>query len=307
MSLDVRRLRYFAAIAETGSLTRASRQLRVAQPALSHHLAELEAYLDAKLLNRLARGVELTEAGETLFSYAQNILKMVEQAEQVVRQQAAQPSGPVSVGMLNSISPALTPLLLDAVRQRFQLVQLRIIEGDSRVLRDGVRSGRLDMAINLSTVADRSALLLAQEDLFLVGPAGSLPSRRRTITLAEALQYPLLLPNFRHGIRRTVEDAASARRLTLNIAWEMEGLATTKSAIAAGLGFTIAGWISIQPDCLGGRLSALRIVRPDLQRTLVLDMPESRTFTRAVAEIRSLLVDVLADLTAKNGLRCTIP
>jgi LysR family nitrogen assimilation transcriptional regulator len=279
----------------------------VAQPALSHHLAELEAYLGTKLLTRLARGVELTEPGEMLLGYAQNVLKTIAQAEQAVRHRAAQPSGPVSVGMLHSIAPALTPPLLHAARQRFPHVQLLVVEGDSRVLRDGMQSGKLDMAVNLSTVGNRAALPLAREDLFLVGPPGAFPAKRRAMPLAEALRHPLILPNFRHGIRRTVEDAASARKLTLDIVWEMEGLATTKSAVAAGLGFTIAGWASIQPDCLGGRLSALRIARPGLQRMLVLDMPGNGLSTLAVLEIRVLLVRIVADLVTKDVLRGRLP
>src|SRR5690606_41129247 len=103
MSLDLRRLRYFVAIAEAGSLTRAARLLRIAQPSLSHHLAEIEAHLGTRLMNRSTRGIELTETGQTLLRHGQLVLKEVERAEQAVREQAAEPSGTVTIGLLSSV------------------------------------------------------------------------------------------------------------------------------------------------------------------------------------------------------------
>ena len=97
--LDTRQLRYFSVIYETGSLARASVQLRVAASALSHHLGQMEARFGAPLFRRKPRGMEPTAAGHRLYEHARSILRAVAAAEADMQDSTNRISGPRPPGV----------------------------------------------------------------------------------------------------------------------------------------------------------------------------------------------------------------
>ncbi|MCC7225618.1 MAG: LysR family transcriptional regulator [Burkholderiaceae bacterium] len=103
MSLDLRALRSFIAIAAAGSITRAAENVHMAQPALSVLLRQLEEQLGAVLFERTYRGVKLTMAGERFLSHAREIIKRVDVAVEDVREAVAEPTGRVALGMPQTV------------------------------------------------------------------------------------------------------------------------------------------------------------------------------------------------------------
>jgi DNA-binding transcriptional LysR family regulator len=113
--MELRQLRYFVAIVDHGSLSRAALVLHVAQPALTQQLRQLEDELGVQLLHRSAQGVLSTDAGKIFYEHAQAILKQVADAQAAVIQSAERPSGSVTLGLPHSISGALALPLLTAI------------------------------------------------------------------------------------------------------------------------------------------------------------------------------------------------
>jgi len=296
MALDLLKMRYFAKIAELGSFTRASRELGVAQPALSLHMRSLEEHLGLQLLNRTSRGVVLTDAGQTLFSHAQAILRAVEQAEADTRQQAQTPRGDVSLGLLSSLSPILSVPVLEICERSFPQIRLTISEGDSQTLRTAIDSHVHDLAINLVDVAKASSFPLFDERLYAVGKTGSFDEIGDEITVEKALGLPLIMPTRRHGIRVLLERHALMLDCDLNIVREIEGLASTKAAIRAGLGFAILGRGAVYGDTQQGNLAAIPLCSPEVSRRIILDMPVNHPPTRAMIEVRNILTSVIKTL-----------
>ena len=97
--MDMRQLKYFVQIVESGSLAKASRQLFIAQPALSQQMARLEHEVGKPLLVRSSRGVTPTENGEALYHHAKFMLRQMEQAVAVARQETAAVGGRVALGL----------------------------------------------------------------------------------------------------------------------------------------------------------------------------------------------------------------
>lgn len=293
MILDTMRMRYFAAIARLGSLTRASSELGVAQPALSLHMRTLEQQLGTQLLNRASRGVTLTEAGETLLSHTEAILRAIGQAEHATREQAAFPTGDVTLGILGSLSPALGIPILDECRKRFPRIRLTVSEGDSQTLKAAIDNRSFDLAVTLGDVAKPTATRLFEEALYVVGPPGYFDKEEQTISLSEALGLPLILPSHRHGIRIILERSSTLLGIPLNIAWLIEGVASTKSAVRNGFGLSILGRGAIHADTSAGYLSSARITDAAASRLLVLDMPTNHPPTRAVLEVRKIVLETV--------------
>src|SRR5436853_7897664 len=102
--MDIRHLRYFVAVAEEGNVTRAAERLGIQQPPLSQQIRALEAELDVQLFRRKPRGVEMTEAGQTLLAEARAILRQVERATSATRRCARGEVGRIALGFTSSAS-----------------------------------------------------------------------------------------------------------------------------------------------------------------------------------------------------------
>jgi DNA-binding transcriptional LysR family regulator len=145
--LELRHLRYFVAIAEEGSFTRAAERLWVAQPGLSTHIRRLEAELGVKLFERHTRGVDLTEAGELFLERARVALAAVETASATGRDLEAGMIGSLRLGVAGGARWRPTADLLRGFARRRPGVELTVLEGHGGTLWRDLRDRRLDAVI----------------------------------------------------------------------------------------------------------------------------------------------------------------
>jgi LysR family transcriptional regulator, nitrogen assimilation regulatory protein len=113
-ALDLRQLRYFLAIGDSGALSYAARTLDIAQSAVSHHLAEMEARLGVE---RHPRGVTLTPAGRTLYEHARTIVAAVARAESEIQAFSSRTGGPVSVGLSHTVTHQISLPLIKTIKR----------------------------------------------------------------------------------------------------------------------------------------------------------------------------------------------
>jgi LysR family nitrogen assimilation transcriptional regulator len=146
--MDIRRLKSFIVIVDTGSITRAADVLHIAQPALSQQLAALEDHFRQKLLIRSQQGVTMTEAGKAVYRHAQIILRQMEQAQADVKAAGASFVGRVSVGLVPFSSAAtLSVDLLSETRKRHPGILLHLTESVGQTYSQMIMNGRLEMAL----------------------------------------------------------------------------------------------------------------------------------------------------------------
>ncbi|MCC2596849.1 LysR family transcriptional regulator [Pusillimonas sp. MFBS29] len=241
--MDFRQLRYYAQIVESGSLAKASRQLYVAQPALSQQLARLEDEVGQPLLIRSHKGVTPTDNGLALYHHAKFILRQIDQALAIARQESNEVKGMVSIGLPSTTMSALGQPLVTAIRARYPGILLNVVEGMSGHLSQMLRSGQLDMAIlfNAAAAPDLSRTPIIEEELFVMISASSqlVASRRKKITIAEAARLPLILPTSSHGLRQRIANEFETRNLTPHIIAEIDSLSLLMNCVADGMGATI--------------------------------------------------------------------
>src|SRR3954470_4782711 len=126
--MELRHLRYFVAVAEEQSFTRAAERLWIAQPGLSQQIRALERELDVKLFDRLSRGVELTESGELFLGKARGTLAAADEALSTGRDAAAGVIGHLRVGLTVHARSDLVAALLDAFSSERPQVELTVVE-----------------------------------------------------------------------------------------------------------------------------------------------------------------------------------
>jgi DNA-binding transcriptional LysR family regulator len=154
MPLDVRRLKVLREVAAQGSFSAAADALAFTQPAVSRQIATLEAEAGARLVDRTARGVRLTAAGELLVEHAEAILGRLATAESQLEALAQLDTGRLRLGSFGTASATLTPLAIAAFTEEYPAVDLRLVEGRSNETLPLVASGEIDLAVVTDVGAD---------------------------------------------------------------------------------------------------------------------------------------------------------
>lgn len=297
--MELRQLRYFVAIVDHGSLSRAALVLHVAQPALTAQLRQLEDELGAQLLHRSAQGMSSTDAGKVFYEHAQAILKQVSDAKQAVTQSTTRPSGAVTLGLPHSISGALALPLLIAVQQSYPEISLQLTEELSGNLTEQLKSGRINLAVLFDDgqLSQFSTTALVEEEMHFLWRANSrFGKKRRAISLAQAVSLPLILPDLQHGVRPRIENLVREAGLKLAHVIEINSITILKSAILADMGATILPVAPLQDEIERGHILACPLQKPSIVRKVSLCASKSIPLTNAAAAVARLVLDVSAQL-----------
>ncbi len=297
--MELRQLRYFVAIVDHGSLSRAARVLHIAQPALTQQIQQLEDELGAKLLHRSAQGVLSTDAGKTFYEHAQAILKQVDDAKWAVAQSTDKPAGTVALGIPQSVSCALALPLLTAVRETYPEISLQLTEELSGNLIEQLKSGR----INLSVLFDDGQLgafavtPMVEEDMMFITRAGSrFAVPRKSIPLSKAVQAPLILPGLQHGVRPRIERVVQTAGLSIDNVIDINSIAILKSALLADIGATILPVAPVLSEIERGEMIAHVITGSGISRTIVLCSSKNIPLTNAAAAVARLVLEISSEL-----------
>lgn len=298
--MELRQLRYFIRIVELGSMGRAALDLGVGTPALSQQISRLEGELSTRLLQRTTTGVLPTDAGLAFFRQAQLAIRHADDAAQAARQ--ARLAGHVSIGLAPSTSGVLALPLLEAMRQRYPDVRLRVVESLSGNLATMLNARQLDLAVLFETDGARrwSVLPLLEERLFVIGRR-DLPGMPtgRSVRIARLASLPLVLPSGTHGLRAILDAAFARERCAPRVVLEIDGLAVLMDAVRAGLAATI------QPGAATVRLPADEMARIELaersarRRNLLASLSDDELSPAALAA-RVVLRSVAAGLVAQQ-------
>lgn len=244
--MELRQLRAFLAIVDTGNLTRAAEVLGMQQPPLTRLLQQLEAELGHALMQRQARGVRPTAAGLELALQARALLKQAEDLPALVRNAALGYSGRLLVGFTSSA--ALHPFVAQVLRnfrERFPQVQVCLEEAGSGELLDALLQQRLHAAFVRSAWPGQASLqsrTLLSEPMVVAGPAGHRLLKSKTPLALRQLAASALVLYRRPagpGLYDSIVAACMAAGFHPQVVQEAPRLTATLSLVAAGLGLTI--------------------------------------------------------------------
>jgi DNA-binding transcriptional LysR family regulator len=214
MAMELRHLRYFVAIAEEGSFTRAAERLWIAQPGLSTQIRRLEAELGVRLLERHMRGVDLTVAGELFLERARAVLDAAECAAATGRDLEMGRVGSIRLGLATEAGWRHAPDVLESFASERPGVELTIIESHGGTLLRDLRDGRLDAVLMPSVFgsAELHMRALGREPwLVLAGASHRLAAFEGPIAADELADEDLIVTGHRDGLaydRAVIETLA---------------------------------------------------------------------------------------------------
>jgi len=306
--MELRQLRYFLRIVELGSVSKAAKDLYIAQPALSSQIANLETELDVRLLSRSVRGVSPTAAGKALYLHAQAVLRQIERLKFDVVNTAAKPGGPVSVGLPTSAANVLAGPLIAAVQKRYPDIRLRIVESLSGHLLELVATGRLELSLlfdaahETSTIAKDSArgnsiqwIPLIEENLYLLSKPGEGDTSSQ-VSLQAAADIPLVLPEKSNVTRQIIERSFADAGLTPTVIMELDSLSTIQSIIESGQAATILSLSALVGIDIQKKLSVRPLGDPPLRRRLALCCSDVLGMGAAAEAVSALIPELVHDL-----------
>lgn len=296
--MNLKQLETFVHVAELGSFSKAALVLGIAQPALSRQVRALEIDLRETLLLRNGRGVQLTDAGQRLFEHGTAILQAVASARSDMGASRDLPSGRITVGLPPTLSRQLTLPLIDAFRRRCPQGRLAIVEGLSSHIVEWIATGRVDVGLMFNPEAQPALEIkpVLEEGLCLVSPATVRSGGSKAAPLAELSQYPLIVPERGHTIRRLLETQAALADVRLDIAWEVSSVAAIIDLVAAGYGHAVLHASAVTASGRADQLAVRPVVQPRLATVLCLAVSASKRPGPLMRRTTQLLVELAASL-----------
>ena len=277
--MELHQLRYFCAVAETGSFSRAAEQSHVAQPSLSQQILKLEDELGARLFDRLGRSVRLTDVGKTFLPRARAVLRDLEAAKGEVVESKDSIGGTISVGVIPTVAPYFLPPHLTLFTREFPQARLTVVEEITPVLLERLRAGTVDVAILALPIRGHEfdTFPLLTERLYAALPKKHALANRRSIALKDLRKEPFLLLRDGHCFRDTAVAACDRARLNPQIIFESGQFSSILGMVGTGMG------VSIVPEMAIEKYAQCRYVRigdKEAARTIGAIVLRGRSLTR---------------------------
>jgi DNA-binding transcriptional LysR family regulator len=249
--MDLRQLRFFLEVAQSGGFTRAADKLNTAQSAVSLAIKKLEDELEVKLFDRRDRRVSLTVEGETLVKNAKDIFRRVAQARQEIADLRGLLSGEVQVGLTPVLSSFFFPKIISTFKRQFPALKISVTGDSASNIQRKIESGTLDIGILEGKISEQldSHHLLREEVVACVHRYHPF-AKKKTCTTRELLAEPLVQFQKGYYIREIIDELAVKEGLVPTVMAESNLLSLVNSMVKEelGLAFMLKMAVGNDPD-----------------------------------------------------------
>jgi len=284
--MDLRQLKYFAAVAERHSFSGASEALHIAQSALSRHIAVLEEEVGGPVFERQARGVGLTPAGEILLQRAKLILAQVQDAKAELLAHHGELRGTVRLAAPSSLSQRLYAPLVNHFLEHYPKVELQLSEGTTQTVVNRLAEGSLDVGLVTAPPANKHMEFefLLKEPIVLVGRRGDPLLARASVSPKVLASLPLMMAG---GVIRMLGKWGN----DLHPIVQVDSTNPMKSLVLSGRGYALMPMCSMRSEFENAKLASA-VIR-GLTMTRMLATHRGRPASRATLEVmKQLRVEV---------------
>ncbi|MFB9267683.1 LysR family transcriptional regulator [Bradyrhizobium erythrophlei] len=228
--MDLRQLRYFVSVADSGSISAAAVVLHVAQSAVSRQMLRLEEEVGGVLFQRSIAGVELTESGHVLLERARFILREIENATNDVSTFSRGMRGTVRMAAPASAGRALYVPLVQRFHAQFPLVQLELSDSTTDDMLRSLAAGTLDLGLVTEIEAREDVVVKPawREETLLLAAVGNPICKRKSIAARDLKQMPIIISP---GLRRIFEERYGALRPIIQIHSSSPAAELTRSGV----------------------------------------------------------------------------
>lgn len=281
--MDLWQLKIFCKVVELKSFSKAGEAVFLSQPTVSSHIKDLENHLGTQLVDRLARSVVPTKAGQLLYGYARRLIALRDEAEAAMAEFLGKMKGRLTMGGSTIPGGYLLPQLIGRFCQRYPEVQVALIVGDTADILGRIDEGEIEIGIvGAQNTANQQLhqTPIIEDELFVVVPGNHQWAGKPFVSLNDLVTEPFIAREQGSGTLRAIENALQAmgRNISeLRISAQMGSTEAVRQGIKNGVGISILSTIAVTEDVAAGALKTLSIKGLDLKRNFYLTRHKLRT------------------------------
>lgn len=237
--MKLRQLKIFLTVVDCGSISKAARQLYIAQPSVSQAVAELERECGGKLFERLSHKLYLTDLGHQVLGHARHIIASIEEMERQISNTAA--ISRLKVGATVTIGTCVIGSLLKEFRRQRPDTDVQVLVENTQTIEQLLLDSRLDLALVEGTVKSRELVCrpMMEDQLILVCSPGHPFSSKKKVELKELSREPMVLRESGSGTRALFEQVMQSAGFSILCQWTCNNSEAIKRAVADGFGLTV--------------------------------------------------------------------
>jgi DNA-binding transcriptional LysR family regulator len=267
--MQIQALMYFDELVRTNSMRQAAENLGVAPTAVSRQIENLEEHFGAMLVERSARGVTLTAAGELLATRAGRTLRELEHVQQLIEDLKGLERGRVTIYANGAIVTNLLAPALSEFGRSYPNIRFEVMITSARQAVEAVNSARADMALTLFAPQMPDAKVIARSEIaydLIVSTRHPLAGRKE-VTLRELARHTLALPEKSFGFRQNFDAAAERQGLTIEPAFTVSALEMLKELVLSDMAATLLPQLSVRREIEAAWLAAVPLASESSIRT----------------------------------------
>ena len=283
-----RRLQVFTTVARLLSFTKAAETLHMTQPAVTFQIRQLEEYFNARLFDRTHNRITLTETGELVQTYADQIIDKYKEMDNAVRTKTGEVQGPLVIGASTTIGDYVIPEILGEYQSRFPDVTIRLNISNTQGIIHMVENNEIDIGIVEGPVENKNLTteICWYDEMVLACPVNHKLAKKDKVKMSELIEYPFIGREEGSGTRGVFTQYMESRGRAaddLNRILEFTSPESIKAAVGAGLGITVQSVATLQKEVALGLLAVVPL-DPALNRPFSLVYQRQKFRVQAMEE-----------------------
>ncbi|MBF0369157.1 MAG: LysR family transcriptional regulator [Magnetococcales bacterium] len=289
MSFSDTRLRVFYAVAKNLSFTRAAEELYLTQPAVTFQIRQLEEHFNTRLFDRHHNRISLTEAGDTVYGYAERILELYRETEKAINEMTGVTRGLIKLGASTTIGEYLMPRILSGYHDLFPNVQVRLTVHNTRLVVRKLEDATIDAGMVEGPVKNKNITVAPclEDELMVILPVGHPLSKHDEIPPESLKDYPFVSREEGSGTRAVIAELLGKGGVAyddLDTILEMGTTESVKGAVEGGMGYSIVSNVSLRKELDMKVLIAKRIKGVPMKRRINFVYQKQKFRSKAVEE-----------------------
>jgi LysR family transcriptional regulator, low CO2-responsive transcriptional regulator len=280
--MDFDQLETFLEVARLSSFSRAAEKRFRTQPAISSQIRSLEEEVGAKLLDRSGGKVSITASGKVFLKFAEDILEARKMMLTAVAENERIPKGEIVVGANEGTCLHILPEVFAEFKKQYPDVNISITRSDYAKILESVVDNSVDFGVVSLPVQDPrlTIVLIHRDELLVITPPKHPLAKSKSVTIAEAAAFPLILPKAGHT-RDALENLFYERKLKPRYTMELDSSELLKRFVAADAGLGFIARSNVMEDVRANALAAIPISDATIRRDLALVFRKDKALSRA--------------------------
>lgn len=281
--MEVRDLQVFISVAKHLNYTRAGEEVHLSQPSVSVRIKQLESELGVKLFEQLGKKVALTEAGQLLVTYANRVIRAVEDARHAIEELQGLDRGSLRIGASTTPGMYIIPRTIARFKQLHPNIEVHLGIRDTREIEDGVIRNEFDFGFVGGHLAGDEVDVLPwlRDELVLIVPPTHRLASKKIVKRDDLAKERFIGRESGSATRATVADRLKELEIQLETVMEMENPESLKKAVQSGLGVAFISKFAVETELKAKAIAAVRIQKLSISRELKIVYRRDKHLSRA--------------------------